>query len=139
VLPSESPTGRCNDWEEVLKLHRAYEPMIERIKHLTSHGLTSIMVLHDFLLRHIAPLQDHARSTWLYTRESDTTWLECGRESDLASDVLVTLLERLNPDPSSIDFFTPSIACAPIYSDQETQMKLLRELPMLDDIGVAVR
>jgi hypothetical protein len=56
VLPTKSRTARRNDWEEVPKLHRAYEPMIERIKHLTSHSLTVIMVLHDFLSRCITPL-----------------------------------------------------------------------------------
>jgi hypothetical protein len=44
------------NWEEALKLHRTYEPMIERIKHLMNHGLTTMMVLHDFLSIRIAPL-----------------------------------------------------------------------------------
>jgi hypothetical protein len=56
VLPTESLTGRCDDWEEAPRLHRAYEPVIERIKHLAGHGLTSMMVLHDFLSRCITPL-----------------------------------------------------------------------------------
>jgi hypothetical protein len=63
VLPTESLTAKRIDWEEALKLHRAYEPVIERIKHLTSHGLTAMMVLHDFQLRRITPLQDRARPT----------------------------------------------------------------------------
>jgi hypothetical protein len=61
VLPTESSMARHSDWEEVPKLHRAYESVIERIKHLTGHGLTSMMVLHGFLSRCIAPLQDRAR------------------------------------------------------------------------------
>jgi hypothetical protein len=56
VLPTESSMARHSDWEEVPKLHRAYDSVIERIKHLTGHGLTSMMVLHDFLSRCIAPL-----------------------------------------------------------------------------------
>jgi hypothetical protein len=35
---------------------RAYEPVIGRVRHLTSHDLTSMMVLQDFLSRCIAPL-----------------------------------------------------------------------------------
>jgi hypothetical protein len=62
VLPTESTIARHSNWEEVLMLHRAYEPVIERMKHLTTHSLTSMMVLHDFLSRRIAPLQDRARS-----------------------------------------------------------------------------
>jgi hypothetical protein len=75
MLPTESATGKCSDWEEVLKLHRAYKPIIERIKHLMSHGLTSMMVMHNFLSRRITPLQDRVHLVWMYTGESDTTWL----------------------------------------------------------------
>jgi hypothetical protein len=35
--------------------------MIERIKHLMSHDLLVMMLLHDFLSRHIAPLRGRAR------------------------------------------------------------------------------
>jgi hypothetical protein len=90
VLLTESPMAKHNDWEEVPKLHRAYEPVIKMIKHLTSHGFTTVMVLHDFLSRRITPLQDHAHPTWLYTREGNTTWLEHGHDSDLAPDMLGT-------------------------------------------------
>jgi hypothetical protein len=55
VLLTESLTAKSNDWEETLKLHRVYMPMIEWIKHLTRHDLTTMMVLHDFLLRHVMP------------------------------------------------------------------------------------
>jgi hypothetical protein len=73
VLPTESPMSKKVTWEETPKLHVAYGPMIERIKHLMSHGLSAIMVLHDVLSRRIAPLQDHARPAWMYTRQGNTT------------------------------------------------------------------
>jgi hypothetical protein len=60
VLPTESPMAKRNIWEETLKLHMAYGPVIERFKHFTSHGLSVMIVLHDFLSRHITPLQDRA-------------------------------------------------------------------------------
>jgi hypothetical protein len=66
-----------------------------------------MMVPHDFLLRSITPLQDHARSTWMYTGEGETTRLECGRDLGLDFDVLGILLVRLSPDPSSVDFVAP--------------------------------
>jgi hypothetical protein len=51
--------------------------------------------------------------------------------------VLVTLLGKLSPDSSSAEFVTPPppprVACVPIYSDQVTRTKLLRELATLDD------
>jgi hypothetical protein len=123
VLPTEAPTGKHGGWEEISKLQRAFMPIIERIKHLTSHGLMSMMVLYDFLSRHLTPLQIHTRPTWLYMGESDTTWLECGHGSDLDSDMLGTLLGKLSPDPSLADFITPRTACAPMCMDQVMQTK----------------
>jgi hypothetical protein len=98
-----------------------------------------MMVLHDFMWSRIAPLQDRARSAWMYIREGDTMWLERGRDSGLDSDVLGTLLARLSPDPSSVDFVTPPTACAPMCMDQAAWTRLLRELPTLDDIDIATR
>jgi hypothetical protein len=138
ALLTESPMAKRSDWEETPKLHMAYGPVIKRIKHLTSHGLSVMMVLHDFLLRHIAPLQDSARMAWMYVGEGDTTGLVHGHNSDLTSDVLGILLGRLSPDPSSIDFITPPAVCVPMCSNQVTRTRLLRELPMLDDIDIAV-
>jgi hypothetical protein len=74
--------------------------MIERIKHLMSHGLSVIMVLHDILSRRITPLQNHARPAWMYTRQGNTTQLERNRDSTLDLDVLDALLARLSPDLS---------------------------------------
>jgi hypothetical protein len=139
ALLIESPTAECSDWEEAPKLNVAYGPVIERIKHLMSHGLSVMMVLHDFRLRCIAPLQDCARSVWMYIREGETMWLEHGRDSYLMLDVMGTLLGRLSPDPSSVDFITPSAICTPMCLDQVMRTRLLRELPTLDDIDIIAR
>jgi hypothetical protein len=48
MLPTEAPTSKHNSWEEIPKLQRVFEPVIERIKYLTRHGLTLMMVLYDF-------------------------------------------------------------------------------------------
>jgi hypothetical protein len=52
---------------------------------------------------------------------------------------LGTLLGRLSPDPSSVDFITPLAVCAPMCSDQVAWMRLLRELPTLDNIGIGAQ
>jgi hypothetical protein len=62
VLPTKFPTAKKTAWEETLRLHMPFGPVIKRIKHLMSHGLSAMMVLHDFLLRRITPLQDHTRT-----------------------------------------------------------------------------
>jgi hypothetical protein len=50
-----------------------------------------------------------------------------------------TLPVRLSPNPSSADFVTLPAAGAPMCSDQVVQTRLLRELPTLDDIDIAMR
>jgi hypothetical protein len=97
--------------------------VIERIKLLMSHDLMVMMVLHDFLSRRIAPLQECAHPAWLYTAEGNTTWLEHGRNSNLSPDMLGALLERLSPNPCSVSFITPPVICTPVCSDQSVRMR----------------
>jgi hypothetical protein len=54
-------------------------------------------------------------------------------------DVLGTLLGMLSPESSLANFVTPLIVYTPICPDQVMQMKLLKELPTLDDISFTVR
>jgi hypothetical protein len=70
---------------------------------------------------------------------NDTTQLKCSRGSDLDPKVMDTMLENLNPNPMSPDFIIPPVGCTPICLDQLTQTKLLKGLPILDDIDIAVR
>jgi hypothetical protein len=49
---------------------------------------------------------------------------------------LDTMLGKLGPDPISLNFIIPSVACAPICLDQAMRWKMLRELPTLDDIDI---
>jgi hypothetical protein len=56
VLPTGAPAGNRDHYDETLRLQSAFKPMIKRIRFLAGHGVSSIMVLSDFLLRCIAPL-----------------------------------------------------------------------------------
>jgi hypothetical protein len=88
--------------------------MLQRIQFLIENGLTSMIVLHDFLSKRIAPLQERARLVWLYTRENDATRLEHGPRTDLEPGVLDTMLSKLSTNPSSIGFITSPVHCMPI-------------------------
>jgi hypothetical protein len=57
--------------------------VLGRIQILAESGLSSMMVLHDFLSKHITPLQDCSRPTWLYIGVNDATRLERGDGSNL--------------------------------------------------------
>jgi hypothetical protein len=93
VLSTESPTAKKTAWEETSRLHMAFRPVIKRIKHLMSYGLSMMMVLHDFLSRHIAPLQDCTYPAWMYTGEGDAMRLERDHDSSLDLNVLGTASE----------------------------------------------
>jgi hypothetical protein len=56
ALPTSEPTGRCSLWEKIPDLQSAYDPMLRRIEFLAEKGMTSLMVLSNFLSRCIAPL-----------------------------------------------------------------------------------
>jgi hypothetical protein len=43
------------------------QPVLVRIRCLAENGLTTLMVLHDFLSKRLVPLQDRPRLTWMYT------------------------------------------------------------------------
>jgi hypothetical protein len=98
-----------------------------------------MMVVFDFLSKCIAPLQLCARPTWMYTGENDATQLEHGSGLDSDLTVRTGMLSKLSIDPSSNDFINPPVRCTPLCLDQATRSLLLKELPTLDDIDIAVR
>jgi hypothetical protein len=48
--------GHRSGWEKILDLQPAYLPVLKRIQFLAENGLTSMMVLFDFLSKRITPL-----------------------------------------------------------------------------------
>jgi hypothetical protein len=59
----------------------------------SSRGLRilGLMVLHDFLSQHLAPLQDRShRPTWMYTGVNDIMRLDRGFGSSLGDTLLAT-------------------------------------------------
>jgi hypothetical protein len=96
-----------------------------------------MMVLHDYVLKRIAPLQERTRPTWLYTRVNDVTRLEHGDESALSKEALALVMGKLSPNPSSHDFVTPPASCQPLCMDQATRSLLLVVMPSMDDVGIA--
>jgi hypothetical protein len=55
-LPTPTPTTHCSDWEKDPNLQPAYNTLLDRIYFLVEKGLTSMMVLHNYLSKCIAPL-----------------------------------------------------------------------------------
>jgi hypothetical protein len=129
--------GPCVNWEQDLSLEPVFHPVLGRIRILAEGGLTSMMVLHDYVSKHIAPLPKRTFLAWLYTGVNDVTRLERGDGSVLGEEVLVLAMGKLSPDLSSHDFITPPVSCQPLYMNQAVRMLLLVAMSLMDDVGIA--
>jgi hypothetical protein len=119
-------------------LESGFNPVLEQIQLLAQNGLTSLMVLHDYLSKRIAPLQAHTRPAWVFTGVNDTTWLEHGAGSSLDDGTHALSLMKLTLDLFLADLVTSSVACQPICMDQVAQTALLRMMSTLDDDDITV-
>jgi hypothetical protein len=102
VLPTDVPSNR-SVWEKVLDLQPKYHPVKRRIRFLVEKGLTSTMVLHDFVSKHITLFQYRAQPAWLYIGPNDTTCLERGNRSDLEPDMLAATLSKATAKNRDVD------------------------------------
>jgi hypothetical protein len=60
ALPVGSPTLDHTEWGKDPSLEPSFDPVLDRIQYLAENGLTSLMVLHDFLSKRLVPLQDRS-------------------------------------------------------------------------------
>jgi hypothetical protein len=68
TLPSGSPTLDRTEWVKDPSLEPGFDLVLDRIQYLAENVLTSLMVLHDFVLKCLTPLQDWSHCpTWMYT------------------------------------------------------------------------
>jgi hypothetical protein len=70
-LPTEGPQSDRSTWKAKPTIPAELDPVLNRIKKLARSGLTSMMVLGDFLKRRIAPLQQRSRMAYMYTGLND--------------------------------------------------------------------
>jgi hypothetical protein len=60
VIPAAAPTLNRAEWGKDPGLESGFDLVLDRIQYLVESGLTSLMVMHNFLSRRLAPLQDRA-------------------------------------------------------------------------------
>jgi hypothetical protein len=60
TLPVGGPTLDRTDWGKDPGLQPGFDPVLNWIQYLAENGLTSLMVLHDFLSKRLTPLQDRS-------------------------------------------------------------------------------
>jgi hypothetical protein len=56
TLSIGGPTLDRTEWGKDLGLESGFNPVLDQIQYLAENGLTSLMVLHDFLSKRLAPL-----------------------------------------------------------------------------------
>jgi hypothetical protein len=60
VIPAATPMLNRVEWGKDPGLESGFDPVLDRIQYLAESGLTSLMVLHDFMSRLLTPQQDRA-------------------------------------------------------------------------------
>jgi hypothetical protein len=98
--------------------------MLGRIWILAKDGLTSMMVLHDYVSKRITPIQECTHPVWLYIGVNDITQLEHGDGSVLGEEALTLVMGKLSRDPSSHNFVTTPVSL------------MLVAMPSMDDVSI---
>jgi hypothetical protein len=97
------------------------------------------MVLHDFLSKHLAPLQDRShRPAWMYTGVNYIMRLDRGPRSSLGDTLLAASLKSLTTDQPMAELVTPAAACEPLCMNQTARTALLAIMPKLDNVDIAL-
>jgi hypothetical protein len=139
VIPTAALTLDRAEWGKDPGLVSGFDPVLDWIQYLAESGLTSLMVLHDFLSRRLTPLQDRAtRPAWMYTGVNDIMRLERGPGSSLDGELLAACLKALTTDQFLAELAMPPASCGAICMDEEARTALLATMPMLDDVDIAV-
>jgi hypothetical protein len=115
ALPVGGPTLDRTEWGGNPGLEPGFDPVLDRIQYLVENGLTSLMVLHDFLSKRLTPLQDRShRPAWMYTGVNNIMRLDRGPGSSLGDTMLAASLKVLTTDPPSTELMTPTAGCEPL-------------------------
>jgi hypothetical protein len=131
TLSIAAPTAPHIDWEQDPDLEPGFNSVLGRIQILAESGLTSMMVLHDYVSNRITPLLERTYLAWLYTGVNDDG-------STLGEEALTLVMGKLSPNPSSHHFITPPASCQPLCMDQAVRTLLLVVMTSMDDIGIAL-
>jgi hypothetical protein len=98
------------------------------------------MVLHDFLLKRLAPLQDRShRPAWMYTRVNDIMQLDHGLGSSLGDTLLVVSLKALTTYQPSAELMMPLASYEHLCMNQAARTAMLTIMHMPRCVNQAAR
>jgi hypothetical protein len=138
ALPVGGLTLDRTEWVKDLGLESGFNLVLDQIQYLAENSLTSLMVLHDFLSKRLAPLQDRShRLAWMYTGVNDIMRLDHGPGSSQDEVLLAASLKALTTKQFSAELVVSTAVCEPICVNQTTRTALLVTMPTLDDVDIA--
>jgi hypothetical protein len=138
-LPTEGPLLDHSSWKARPSLPAELDPVLDRIKALARGGLTSMMVLGDFLRRRIAPLQQRSRMACMFTGGNDCSRIVRGAGSDLSGAELEVLIRAMTGETYGPELLVLLRGIKALCEDQAMRMAVLALLPTLDEGGLVVR
>jgi hypothetical protein len=138
ALPIGGPTLDHTEWGKDPGLEPGFDLVLDQIQYLGENGLTSLMVLHDFLSKCLTPLQDWShRPAWMYIGVNDIMRLDCLSGSSLGDTLLAASLKALTTDPPSAELVMPTAGYEPLCVNQAARTVWLAIMPTLDDVDIA--
>jgi hypothetical protein len=113
--------------------------VLDQVKNLQRSGLTSMMVLGDFLKRRIAPLQQRSRMAYMYTGLNDCCRITRGPGADFTRVELESALRAMTGEVFSPESLVLPSGVKALCEDQALRSSILAAMPTLDEGGLAVR
>jgi hypothetical protein len=138
-LPTEGPQSDRSTWKAKPSLPEGLVPVLNQIKELARDGLTSMMVLGNFLKHRIAPLQQRTRMACMYTGTNDCCRIARGPGTDFTRAELEVAIQGMTGDTFSLKTLVLPSGVKALCDDQALRSSILASMPTLDEGGLAVR
>jgi hypothetical protein len=138
-LPAEGPQSDRSTWKARPTIPAELDPVLYRIRKLARSGLTSMMVLGDFLKRRIAPLQQRSRMAYVYTGLNDCCKIARGPGGDFTRTELEAAVRAMTGDSFIPESLVLPSGVKALCEDQVLRSSVLASMPTLDEGGLAVR
>jgi hypothetical protein len=138
-LPTEGPQSDRSTWKARPTIPAELDPVLYRIKKLARSGLTSMMVLGDFLKRRIAPLQQRSRMAYVYMGLNDCCRIARGPGGDFTRTELEVALRAMTGEVFIPESLVLPSGVKALCKDQALRSSVLALMPTLDEGSLAVR
>jgi hypothetical protein len=138
-LPTEGPLLDHSSWKARPSLLMELDLVLDRVNTLVRGGLTSMMVLGDFLRCRIAPLQQRSRMVCMFIGVNYCSRIVRGASSDLSRMELEVLIQAMTGEEYAPELLVLPRWIKALCEDQAMWTAVLASLPTLDEGGLAVQ